>query len=384
MRSRRWRALLPLLLFLMTLLAASPAFAEDSLFGVVSNGQTVNLRQGPSQQSAWLGAYPNGTWLAISGEIDNWYAVTTPDGTMGYMSKNFVHIPTERWGYVGIVSNPKDTSFLNLRQTPSYSARVLDIYYNGVPCTILSRSGGWYHVQVTGVNGYFRQEYITQKYMAYSDAVATVVTPGNTILNLRSGPGKQYKSLKQYPGGTYVMVLQDGLDWWKVSVDGYIGYMDASFLAPEILHPDEIGSGGLPGSGEAYAIVNNPRSTQVLNFREAANTTSAVLGQYRNGAKLAVLDQGTEWCRLADSTGKVGYMMTQYLLLYNLPESPTMVVTHPQRSFVYLRAMPSSVFGSIITRVPHNSVVTVLSPSDDWVKVEYNGYTGYMMAHFLK
>jgi len=260
---------------------------------------------------------------------------------------------------------------------------VLDSFYNGVPCTILSRSGGWYHVKVSGVNGYFREEYLSQRYMAYSDAVATVVTPGNTLLNLRSGPGKQYTSMKQFPGGSYVMVLQEGLDWWKVSIDGYIGYMDASFLQPEILDPDEVSKNSI-GAGEPYALVNNPRSTQVLNFRQSANTTSTVLGQFRNGAKLAVLDQGTEWCRLSDSSGKAGYMMTQYLSLYNLPETPTMTVTHPQRTFVYLRAMPSAVFGSILTRVPHNKEVTVLIPGDDWVKVEYNGYTGYMMRHFLK
>lgn len=384
MKIKRWRTLLPLLMLAAFLFTAACAVAEDGVFGVVYNGQTVNLREGPSQSTGWLGTYPSGTWMAISGEFENWYAVTAPDGTTGYMSKSYVKIPTERWGNVGIVNNPKATSFLNLRQTPSYSARVLDIYYNGVPCTLQSRSGGWYYVKVGGISGYFREEYLTQKYMAYSDAVATVVTPGNTLLNLRSGPGKQYTSMKQFPGGSYVMVLQEGIDWWKVSIDGYVGYMDASFLVPEILDPGEVSDKSIANGGEAYAIVNNPRSTQVLNFRESANTTSTVLGQFRNGAKLSVLDQGTEWCRLADSNGKVGYMMTKYLTLYNLPATPTMTVTHPQRTFVYLRAMPSSVFGSIITRVPHNSKITVLVPSDDWVKVEYNGYTGYMMTHFLK
>ena len=38
----------------------------------------------------------------------------------------------------------------------------------------------------------------------------------------------------------------------------------------------------------------------------------------------------------------------------------------------------------IYARMPHGAVVTVLIPGDDWVKVNYNGYTGYAVTYFLK
>lgn len=374
-KTRLW--LLALLLVMVIL----PAKAETR-YGVVYNSSSVNLREQATQYSDWLGAYPSGKWVAITGESGNWYYVTGPDGKTGYMSKNYIKVEDVRYGTVGVVNNPKSTSFLNLRSSPNYSAKVIDIYYNGVPCVLLNYSNGWYHVRVDGVEGYFRQEYITRYNYAYSEEVATIVTPNNTGLNLRSGPGMSYSSIGQYSGGKYVMVLQKGDDWWKVSIDGKVGFMSTEFLQDGILDKEDSQNGSI--TGEGYAVVSNPKSTQVLNLRAQANTTSRVLGQFRNGAQLTVLEQGTEWCKVQSSTGTIGYMMTQYLTLHNLPGTPTMEVDHPQRTFVNLRARPSMLTGTVLARIPHDATVTVLAPSSNgWVKVYYNGYTGYAVDYFL-
>lgn len=367
---------------------AGAARAEAYGFGVTYKSSTVNLRQQPTQYSTRLGSYPSGSWMAISGESGNWYYVTAPDGRTGYMSKNYVQTAQDAFGTIGVVANPKATSFLNLRQSPSYSARVLGIYYNGVPFVLLSHSGdGWYRVRVNGLEGYFREEFITTRTCTYSEEVATIVTPGGTGLNLRTGPGMGYASIGQYRGGRYVMVLQKGSGWWRVSVDGQVGFMNSDFLREGILTPEESlaeggGSTGIAQPG--YALVSNPRVTQVLNLREQPSTTSRVLGQYRNGERLTVLAQGTEWCRVMDEHAVVGYMMTDYLNLRNLPATPTMTVNHPQKSFVNLRTGPSTLTGSVLVRLPHGAKVTVLVPGDSWVKIRYNGYTGYAMSYFLK
>ena len=377
------------LLVAVMVLAAGSALAEQK-FGVVCNSPTVNLRQQADQYSTWLGSYNQGQWVEINGEYGNWYNVIGPDGKIGFMSKNYIEVQEPRYGVVGVVENPKATSYLNLRGAPSYGANVVDIYYNGVPCMLLSQSGGWYHVRVDGVDGYFREEYISRYTYAYSEEVATIVTPNNTGLNLRSGPGTRYASLGQYKGGKYVMVLQKGDGWWKVSIDGKIGYMDTDFLQDGIQKPTKgqlsssSSSGVITPVNGHYAVVANPKSTQVLNLRARPDTTSNVLGQYRNGAKLTLLAHGMEWCKVQDQNGQVGYMMTQYLKLPSTG-SPTMTVDHPQGTFVNLRNRPSMITGTVQTRIPHGAEVNVLAPaSNGWVKVYYNGYTGYAVDYFLK
>ena len=377
------------ILVAVLVLASGSALAEQK-FGVVYNSPTVNLRQQADQYSTWLGSYTGGQWVEINGEYGNWYYVTGPDGKTGYMSKNYIDVHVPRYGVVGVVENPKATSYLNLRAAPSYGANVVDIYYNGVPCILLSQSAGWYHVRVDGVDGYFREEYISRYTYAYSEEVATIVTPNNSGLNLRSGPGTKYASLGQYKGGNYVMVLQKGDGWWKVSIDGKVGYMDTDFLQDGVQKPTKGQLSGNASSGVItpvtgdYVVVSNPKSTQVLNLRALADTSSKVLGQYRNGAKLTLLGRGVEWCKVQDQYGTVGYMMTQYLTLPSTSGTPTMVVNHPQRTFVNLRNRPSMITGAVQTRIPHGAAVTVLAPaSNGWVKVYYNGYTGYAVDYFL-
>jgi len=379
---RVWTAALVLL---AVLFLALPALAETE-FGVVYNTDTLNLRQQATQYSNKLGMYVEGDWLTITGQSGNWYFVTGSDGRTGYVSKNYVKVQEPSYRVMGFVNNPKATSFLNLRAAPSYGATVVDYYYNGVPCVLLSQSAGWYHVRVDGVDGYFREEYINCINSPYSEEVATIVTPNNSGLNLRSGPGTGYASLGMYNGGGYAMVLQRGNGWWKVSIDGKIGFMKTDFLQDGVAKPNGKQTATttlLTGVGNA--VVSNPKTTQVLNLRTQPNTTSRVLGQYRNGARLAVLDYGTEWCKVQDTSGTIGYMMTQFLTVKNLTDSATMVVAHPQKTFVNLRSTPSMLSGTVLTKIPHDAAVTVLAPSfNGWVKVSYNGHTGYAVDYFLK
>lgn len=370
------------------------AAAGTPRYGVTYRDRTVNLRQQATQYSTKLGSYSLGDWMSITGESGNWYYVTAPDGKTGYMSKNYVQVLTFTYGAVAEVTNPKANSFLNLRAYPSYSAQVLGIYYNTAPVVLLDYSDGWYHVLVEGKTGYLREEYLTAvgATVAFSDQYATVVTPNNTGLNLRAGPGMGYGSLGMYYGGQYVMVLQKGNNWWRVSVHGQEGFMNSNYLRSGLLSPSEVKKASkntqptaTPDNRQGYAVVTNPRATQLLNLRESASTTARVIGQFKNGTRLTMLEQGTEWCKIqVTKTGEVGYMMTQYLTLYNLPAIPTKTVTHPQKSFVNLRMMPSQTIGEVLTRLPHGTNVTVMIPGDSWSKVRSNGYVGYVMTLFLK
>ncbi|MGN1019159.1 MAG: SH3 domain-containing protein, partial [Aristaeellaceae bacterium] len=368
MMKKGWTALLTALALMLLCAAAQ---AEALQCGVTYRSATVNLRQQPTQYSTRLGSYAEGSWMVISGESGNWYYVTAPDGKTGYMSKNYVAVQEPATALVGVVTNPNASSFLNLRQAPSYNAKVLGIYYNGVPCVLLSQSGGWYSVRVDGVEGYFRQEYITTRTWPCSDEIATIVTPNNTGLNLRTGPGMSYPSMGQYAGGKYVMVLQKGNGWWKVSVEGQVGFMSTDFLKDGVIAPTGGSSSGSSSSGSGtgavsggYAVVTNPKATQVLNLRESPSTTSRVLGQYGNGARVSVIKPGTEWCKVMTSQNVVGYMMTRYLTVYNLPGTPTMTVSHPQKTFVNLRSAPDMNAGKVLARMPHGAEVTVVAPGD--------------------
>lgn len=388
----RYKLLMSLVLMLLLMALTTTTLAETLRFGTVRNGSTVNLREGASTRTDKIGSYKRGTWLRITGESGNWYKVEGPDGKRGYMSKDYVYISAAAKGIVGIVDS---NGPLNLRSAASWNARVIGTYPDGVPCILLSENGEWYHVSVDGKAGYFNADYIDKKYMNYSADVATVVTKNGGSLNMRKGPSTQYGVVKTIKNGAYVMVIQEGNDWWKVACDGYVGFMDADFLKDGIVGKTSGSSSGTSsGSGSsssgsttgkpsgAYAEVNNPGKNQKLFLRSAASKSSKSLGAYGNGTYVTVLEQGTVWCKVKVE-GKTGYMMTEFLKFYGLSATATATVTHPDRTFVYLRNGPSKSTGKVLLKVPHGSRVTVLTPGSTWSQVSYNGKTGYMMTRFL-
>lgn len=371
-----------LTLFLCLLLTGG-ALAE---FGVIYRTDTLNLRAQGSSSSQWLGSYNRGVWVEILGSQNNFYRVRTPDGRTGYMSKNYLHVaPTSddaQWTVY--VSNQNGGAFLNFRSQPNYNSQVLGIFYNGVPLHALGLNNGWYQVEINCQTGYVRSEFVTDwGYRNLGSAtVATIKTPGNTAMNLRSGPGMNYGVIAQYPGDSYVSVLAKGNDWWCVSIEGNAGFMSSSYLSEGLCAARDQAS--YP-TETAYAVVNNPGAYQALNLRQYASTGAAVLDKLYNGDRLWVDRQGTEWCAVTDqSTGLSGYVMTRYIKLYGLPSKPTRRVYHPSGTYVNLRSSANMNLSNVLVRVPSGSTVTVLTPGDEWCKVQYQGHTGYMLTYFLQ
>ncbi len=377
-----------ILFALLLCLAAGSALAAD--FGVVYRTDTLNLRGQGSSSSEWLGSYSRGTWVEITGSQNNFYRVRTPDGRTGYMSKNYIDtVDSDDRVWTVLVTNQNGGAFLNFRAQPNYNAQVLDIFYNGVPLRARGLNNGWYTVELNGQTGYVRSEYVWDQGTRYgSSTVATIKTPNNGGLNLRSGPGMNYPVIDSFAGDRYVNVLAEGRDWWCVAIDGQVGYMNDDYLVKGLQSARDIAAGSTGGSwtgGTPYATVSNPKSTQALNLRRYASTASEVLDKMYNGEKLWVDEQGTEWCAVThQDTGVSGYVMTKFISLKNLPSTPTRKVSHPAGSYVNLRSSPNMNTSNVQVRVPHGSSVTIVSPGPDWCKVKYNGYTGYMMTYFLK
>ena len=364
------------------LVSATPVLAEGR-FGVTTT-DGVRLRQEPSSSAAQSGSYPADTWMEVTGESGGWYAVTAPDGATGYLGYNQLREPFAQVVSVGVITGLKERAYVNLRESPHYQAAVLGTYHNGAPCLLLSLSNGWYHVRMNGQDGYLREEFVQLQTAAWGEEAATVVVQSDGMADLRDGPGMRYASIGQYPTGAYAMVIQRGSDWWYVSMDGKTGYMDAASLRNGILSLLEIELASWVELSGAHAVVRNPVQTQLLNLRESPSTISPILGQYGNGTRLTLLNQGLEWCRVRTDDGVIGYMMTEYLALEGVPTIPVMTVRHPDQTFVNLRSAPSTTLGAVLAQVPHGTQVEVLVPGSEWIKVRYGAETGYMVAGFLE
>lgn len=380
------------LMALLVALALLPLGAQAAgSYAMVTNTSRLNIRSGPGLEYPVVGYVGRGEWVEIQSSAGSWYqGRVSATGVSGFMHGNYLSFSGSGMpGNQAVVANPVAGQFLNLRQYPSYAAPVLGIYYNGAVATVISSSDGWYYVEIGGQRGYFRGEFLSFTGGGGGGGggggtpvgSARVYSSNGGRVNLRSGPGYEYNVLSSYAPGTIVTVYSRGDRFWFVNAQGASGYMDRNFLR------DGTSPGPAPVPDPVPGVTNaiiTPRLGS-LNLREQASTSSRIIGAYPGNTAVIVTKQGLTWCRVSiPSAGTSGYMMTRYLTLYGLPAVPTLRVRHPNGSYVNLRTSPSQSAGRVTLRVPHNSIVTVLTPGGEWTQVKYDGKTGYMMSYFLR
>lgn len=203
-----------------------------------NSGIGLNVREEPGMDGAILTSVKNGGTVTVTQKGSNWSRVTV-GGVDGFMATEYLRfsgkeesgIPT---GKKAVVSNPRDTQVLNLRQNPSLDAKVLDYYRNGVEVTILKAGDTWHKVQVEdGKVGYMMAKYLKvtdEETEAKPFEARLINVNGGSYVNFRKGPSLKSDVISRLPVGSKVTVIEHGTDWCKVDVDGQTGYVSTWFM----------------------------------------------------------------------------------------------------------------------------------------------------------
>ena len=203
-----------------------------------NTGIGLNLREEPRLSGRVITSFRPGTQVTVYQKGADWCRVKV-DGQEGFMATKYLNFgsssaTTPSTGKVAVVSNPKDTQVLNLRQEASLDAKVLSYYRNGVKVTILEEGKTWHKVQVEdGRIGYMMAKFlkVTDETGAVKPYTATLINVnGGKIVNFRTGPSLNSSIIRTVPVGTQVTVLEHGTDWCKVDVDGETGYISTWFM----------------------------------------------------------------------------------------------------------------------------------------------------------
>jgi len=328
----------------IVLLALLPAMAMAAEFAVVRGGR-LNLREYPDADSDSLGKYATGSWIRLDSRSGNWWYVRTMDGKRGYMDASYLNTgASQNQGTV----NYANGGYVNLRTGPALTYDVVMRVTSGSTVYIQNNAYEWNYVYVY-VNGTPVYGYMHDSFISSGATSATVVTRNGGRVNLRSGPDSSYSSITTLPTGTAVSVLLKGNNWYKISANGYVGYMSTQYL-----------SGGAPTGGSSgtttsstIAYVNNPKATQVLNLRESPSQSARSIGQYRNGTKVKVVSRSSTWCEVYVGT-RHGYMMTRYLSFNGnyLPPAYTYPTQLPGYYYPVITATPRPNYYPVITPTP--------------------------------
>ena len=271
---------------------------------------------------------------------------------------------------------------LYLRQSPG--GAVITTLSKGTTVAVLNNSSSWYKVSVNGKEGYVSGEYLTGT-TATNVALGTGTVKCSSSVNFRSAPNTSSTSYGELKNGTKVNVVGVSSGWYKVTYNGKTGY----------IHPDYITLAS-SSAGTAIAPSNTVTSTtgtagtvkcsSSVNLRSAANTSSSILAELKNGTAVTVVSTANGWCKVTCS-GKTGYIKQDYVSTTGSASNNTSASTGTAAvvkcsSTVNFRSAAST-SSTILGELKNGTAVTVLSTSNGWSKVSYAGKAGYISADYL-
>ena len=150
----------------------------------------------------------------------------------------------------------------------------------------------------------------------------TAVVAGSDV-NLREGPGTNYRILDCLPWGTSVTVTDRSDDtWYAVEVDGQPGFMSAQFLnilgepQQEFVTPDPTDEGDPAWVNAMY-----------VRFRSGPGSDYSVLGEYNRGKTLTVYSLEGAWAGCSID-GRSGYIFADYLT-FGVPDGAVQAAPSP-------------------------------------------------------
>lgn len=217
---------------------------------------------------------------------------------------------------------------------------------------------------------------------AAAGTIGTGVVTGDA-LRLRSEPSTSASTITLLSKGSTVQV-QEALDgWYKITWNGRDGYVSADFLSytpaedggAEVLPEETTVASASSVSGKTGLVTMDG-----VNFRSGPSTDDAVITELSKDAQLAVISVADGWCQVTWN-GQEGYVSGTYVAVDGIPlKDPRGVITG---NYVNVRTGPSTESG-ILTKVSTGTMVDLVSLSDGWYAVKYNGTDGFISADYVR
>ena len=246
------------------------------------------------------------------------------------------------------------------------------------------------------------------------------VVTGNGV-NMRSGPGTNYRVIDSLPRGATVNVSdRSNGSWYAVEYNGGSGFMSSSYLSIT----EEDYSDVTTPSSEGNAYIN----AMYVRFRSGPGSDTSILGEYNRGKRVTVTGTSGGWTACIID-GQYGYVYSDYVTAEGsyspvpdwdqstegglefgnvdsndgeysdseqpeYPEEPTETpeptpdVVEDQAlgyicgDFVRFRTGPSSTY-SIIDSYNWGTQLSIIGVSGDWTKCVIDGREGFVYSQYV-
>ena len=213
---------------------------------------------------------------------------------------------------------------------------------------------------------------------SHVDAATDMRTVTASSLNFRTGPSTSYSIINVLMNGQKVEYISTSGSWLKVKYNGVTGYVHGDYVTK--------------GTTDNYTTGTTKyvSASVGLNVRSGAGTSYSKLGKLEYKEKVTVLSTSNGWSKI-NYNGKTGYVDSSYLKSTvpgstndNTNNETTGTTKYVNTtSGLNVRSGAGTSY-SKLGKLEYKEKVTVLSTSNGWSKINYNGKTGYVDSSYLQ
>ena len=279
---------------------------------------TLNIRKGPGTKYDSVGKVYKGDKVTILETDGNWGKIEkgwislkyvkmdSASGSTGSSSSSSSSSTSTDKKYSTMVTDGKTTALgtvttnqgLNVRYGPSTDYQKITTIKGGETVTYYQKSGNWIRIS----SGWISYKYVTEGGSSSSsssssgDKYSTLVTDGKTEvlgsvktksgMNVRYGPGTEYKVAAGLGEGETVSYYQKSGNWVRIST----GWINSKYTTA-------VSTSGSTGSTE-YKTGTGTVTASALLIRENPGTNYKEVGKLPNGATVEILEVKGNWGRI--------------------------------------------------------------------------------------
>ncbi len=269
---------------------------------VEANSVNINVRTGPSTSFSILEQIQPETKYLLLEEEGEWLKIQLSANKTGWVAKWLVTITQE----TSQITTQSDivtihADILNVRKGPSTDDSIIGKLYLGEEIEIVDIKEGWYKITYKNSYGWIASEFTNRKSSEEQSQPSPVanekVVVQPSILNLREGPGLEYKIVNQLNKGDVLITDQSQSDWLHVTLES---------------NPDINGWVANWLVIESNKIVSNEPTVTILNpgtnLREGPSTSYPVVAIANNGDKFPIIATEGDWYQILLPNGKKAYV----------------------------------------------------------------------------
>ena len=270
---------------------------------------------------------------------------------------------------------------LNVRSKPDASSTSLGLLKQNTKISIIEITNGWCKIIYNSSTGWISKDYIKLE-TSNSTIISTGIVKADS-LNVRANASTNSKILGSLSNGTKVEILSTSNGWHKIEFNGGTGYVSADYITLN--------------SSQVQTTSTGTVKADALNVRANASTNSSIIGSLSNGTKVEILSTSNGWHKIKFNGG-IGYVSVDYITLTqnSIPSQPTqpdnnqgssnetIISTGTVKADTLNVRASASTNSSIIGSLSNGTKVEILSTSNGWHKIKFNGGIGYVSVDYIK